>query len=98
MESERKIFWFEGGDLNTRYFHASATSTKRKNKINQLKDDSNIVFKPVISTVRSKLNDSDNMLLLSQFKAIMFSMHYEKSLGPDGLNLAFYHRFLGSLE
>lgn len=119
-----KSFWLKGGDLNTRYFHASATIRKSKNKIKKLKDDDGITFievhdfcriafsyfnnmftpssdidyDPVISNISRKTNNSDNFMLLApfttdEFKAAAFSMHSEKSLGPDGLNPGFYRRF-----
>ncbi|MCH97481.1 endonuclease/exonuclease/phosphatase family protein, partial [Trifolium medium] len=33
-----KTFWYREGDLNTRYFHAAATSRKQVNRINYLED------------------------------------------------------------
>jgi hypothetical protein len=33
-----KTFWYRDGDLNTRFFHATATTRKKKNQIVQLED------------------------------------------------------------
>jgi len=33
-----KIFWYKDGDLNTKYFHASATARKKVNKIISLEN------------------------------------------------------------
>lgn len=53
---------------------------------------------PIISCVHSRVTSEDNLLLTQpfseiEFKEAIFSMHPDKSPGPDGLNPAFYHRF-----
>lgn len=57
-----------------------------------------INYNPFILTVNTKINEYDNMMLLApftidEFKDTTFSMHSDKSLSPDGLNMAFYHHF-----
>ena len=52
----------------------------------------------IISCVQSKVSDDDNNSLTQpftekEFQEAIFSMHPDKSPGPDGLNPAFYHRF-----
>ncbi|CAJ2652404.1 unnamed protein product [Trifolium pratense] len=37
-----KNHWYRDGDLNTRFFHASATSRRKVNRISYLKDDSGL--------------------------------------------------------
>lgn len=34
-----QVHWFQGGDLNTCFFHQSASSRKKKNKIIKLKNE-----------------------------------------------------------
>lgn len=34
-----KVFWMRDGDMNTKFFHATATSRKQKNKISKLHDE-----------------------------------------------------------
>jgi hypothetical protein len=53
---------------------------------------------PIISCVQPVVTEEDNSLLTQPFSALefkeaIFSMHPDKSPGPDGLNPAFYHRF-----
>lgn len=37
-----KNFWLRDGDTNTKFFYASATARKKKNKINRLKSDADV--------------------------------------------------------
>jgi len=53
---------------------------------------------PIITYVQPIVSAEDNYLLTipfseQEFKEAIFSMHPDKSLGPDGLNPAFYHHF-----
>ena len=54
---------------------------------------------PIISKVNRKISDSQNELLLRLFEAheiknALFSMHLDKSPGPDGMNPGFYQSLL----
>ncbi|MCH79483.1 RNA-directed DNA polymerase (Reverse transcriptase) [Trifolium medium] len=53
---------------------------------------------PITSCVQAVVSAEDNSILTQpfleqEFKEAIFSMHPDKSPGPDGLNPAFYHRF-----
>jgi len=37
-----KTFWIRDGDMNTKFFHAAATSRKQKNKITKLFNDEDV--------------------------------------------------------
>jgi len=38
-----KSFWYHDGDLNTKYFHAAATSRKKVNRITHLENSDGVV-------------------------------------------------------
>lgn len=38
-----KTFWLKNGDLNTRFFHASATARSKVNRIKSLQDDGGMI-------------------------------------------------------
>jgi len=53
---------------------------------------------PIISCVHPRISDEDNSMLSQsftkqEFKEAIFNMHPDKSLGLEGLNPTFYHRF-----
>lgn len=53
---------------------------------------------PITSCVQAVVSAEDNSILTQpfleqEFKEAIFSMHPDKSPGPDGLNPAFYHKF-----
>ena len=55
-------------------------------------------MQPIISCVQPTVSNEDNSVLTQpfsskEFKEAIFSMHPDKSPGPDGLNPTFYHRF-----
>lgn len=102
-----KVFWMRDRDMNSHFFHAVTTRRKR-NKIEHLRDEHDIMidsllelctldkryfedllraqyseYSPITNIVGCRLNEEDNNMLL----------HPDKAPGPDGLNLAFYHRF-----
>lgn len=39
-----KVFWLRDGYVNSKFFHASATARKEKNKIKKHCDDSGVYF------------------------------------------------------
>jgi hypothetical protein len=118
-----KVQWLKEGDTNSRFFHAMATSKKRRNNITALQTDewetvtaqqdicglANNYFvnlftneanqsSTTLEYINLRVNEDDNSMLLAQFhisefKKVVFSMHSDKSPGPDGLNPAFYKRF-----
>ena len=52
----------------------------------------------IFSTAKRKVSDMQNYELLRPFEGYeikdeIFSMHHDKSLGPDGMNLGFYQHF-----
>lgn len=55
-------------------------------------------FDHVVRYVESRVDGSDNVSLtkpleVEEFKQVLFQMHSDKALGPDGLNPAFFKRF-----
>lgn len=53
------------------------------------------VYEEVLQYVDSRLNEEENEVLLrpldmEEFKLVLFQLHSNKTLGPDGLNLAFF--------
>ena len=53
--------------------------------------------------MHSKVSDEDNELLThpftkEEFKEAIFSMHPDKSSGPNGLNPAFFQRFWNEIH
>jgi len=55
-------------------------------------------YQDIISCIQNKVSSDDNNTLTQpfteqEFQDAIFSMHSDKSPGPDGLNPAFYHRF-----
>lgn len=40
--NRKKQFWLKDGDINTCFFHASASTRKQVNKTNRIKDDNGI--------------------------------------------------------
>ena len=118
-----KLLWLKKGDLNSRFFHATASTKKKKNTIEKLRNtqgmwvsntleiDDLIVehfqklfssggcfYDPVVSCIEPSVTVMHNQLLLEPFtavdvKEVLFSMHPDKSPGPDGVNPAFYQKF-----
>jgi len=57
----------------------------------------------IISCVQPRVSEEDNNILTQpfteqEFKDAVFSMHPDKSPGPDGLNPAFFHRFWNDIR
>ncbi|KAH9697393.1 reverse transcriptase domain-containing protein [Citrus sinensis] len=118
-----KSLWLKEGDQNTRYFHALASTRKRKNSFRSLRNnqgewcsnsdevDALIIdyFKNLFTSggcntaevtqcVDTRITSEHNSMLLAFFSATevkeaVFSMHPDKSPGPDGMNPAFYQKF-----
>lgn len=40
-----KTFWYQDGDLNTKFFHAAATSRRKVNRIEHLEDNNGMIFR-----------------------------------------------------
>ncbi|GAU46743.1 hypothetical protein TSUD_286030 [Trifolium subterraneum] len=86
-----KMYWLQEGDMNTRFFHMSATMRSKKKKVTKLIADNGTeahtqeeiceVAKSYFDTL-FKPRDGDHD-----------PMHPDKSPGPDGFNPAFYQRF-----
>lgn len=56
------------------------------------------MFGSIIDAVQPQITEEHNRFLLSPFtveevKNALFSMHPDKSLGPDDMNPAFYQKF-----
>ncbi|KAH9708700.1 reverse transcriptase domain-containing protein [Citrus sinensis] len=118
-----KSLWLKEGDMNTRYFHSTASKRKRQNMIGRLRNSagqwcSNLAevnsligeyfsklfhsegstSADIISCVATKITATQNQELLEPFTATdvrdaLFSMHPDKSPGPDGMNPAFFQKF-----
>ncbi|XP_055959787.1 uncharacterized protein LOC130014852 [Mercurialis annua] len=117
-----KNFWLSEGDANTRFFHNFASTRKRKNRVDKLKDDfgvwqsskhgmaeiilryfsnlftdsqtGNIDFIDILPRV-SNADNVDLMRPISELEVrrAVYSMHNDKSPGPDGFNPAFYKSY-----
>ena len=118
-----KQFWLREGDQNSQFFHKYASSRRRNNTFNRLKDKDGVcredakevqqiindyfidLFKASGNTacltereVVPRVTDEQNEVLmelvtLDETKRAIFSMHSDKSPGPDGLNPTFYQSF-----
>ncbi|KAI5410367.1 hypothetical protein KIW84_055752 [Lathyrus oleraceus] len=84
-----KMHWLQDGDLNTKFFHLSATIRKKFQKIDMLMRGDGT--EPRIST-----EDNNRLtvpLVKEELHAALLEMHPNKSLGPDGFNPTFYQNF-----
>ncbi|GAU48815.1 hypothetical protein TSUD_99870 [Trifolium subterraneum] len=87
-----KMHWLQEGDMNTRFFHMSATARSKKKKPRDGDHD------PVLNLIHPRVTDDDNFFLTApitevEIQQALFHMHPDKSPGPDGFNPAFYQRF-----
>ncbi|KAH9786028.1 reverse transcriptase domain-containing protein [Citrus sinensis] len=118
-----KSLWLKEGDMNSRYFHSTASKRKRQNMIGRLWNSAGqwcsnpavvnsligeyfsklfhlegSTSAYIISCVATKITAAQNQELLEPFTAIdvrdaLFSMHPDKSPGPDGMNPVFFQKF-----
>lgn len=118
-----KTFWFQGGDINSSFFHKTVKKRRNNNSVQRLKNTEGIWchkgpelnqymlhyfhnlfqssignMEPVLSCIQQRVSHEHNTRLLrrvtcEEVKIAMFSMHSEKSQGPDGFNPAFYQAY-----
>ncbi|KAH9779367.1 reverse transcriptase domain-containing protein [Citrus sinensis] len=101
-----KSSWLKECDMNSSYFHAMASARKKKNMMGKLRnvqgqwcttpEDINEII--VLQCVELRISAEQNTSLLEPFnpadvRAAIFSMHPDKSPGPDGMNPTFFQKF-----
>ncbi|MCI25873.1 hypothetical protein A2U01_0047064, partial [Trifolium medium] len=82
-----KTHWLRDGDANTKFFHAIASTRKKKNSITKLSNAEGDMIQ------EQSEEDNHNLtkeFMFEEFKEAVFSMHSDKAPGPDGMNPAFY--------
>ncbi|MCH80014.1 hypothetical protein A2U01_0000776 [Trifolium medium] len=87
-----KMHWLKEWDLNTIFFHMSASSRQQAKKIGKLVNEENVAV-----TTQPKLCEDNERLVMpitrEELKEALFQMHPDKAPGPDGFNPAFYQHF-----
>ncbi|XP_060960190.1 uncharacterized protein LOC115703873 [Cannabis sativa] len=78
-----KQLWLREGDSNSKYFHASASSRRRRNSIQRLKDANGVWV---------DWNGSLPSVTDEEVRRALFQMHPDKSPGPDGMTPGFYQK------
>ncbi|XP_030479471.2 uncharacterized protein LOC115696725 [Cannabis sativa] len=92
--------WLCEGDNNSKYFHAVATTRRRNNSIQKLRDDSGnwVDWQNGLPTsIPAAISNDHNLQLLEpvmedEIRRALFQMHPDKSSGPDGMTSDFYQK------
>ncbi|XP_060969488.1 uncharacterized protein LOC133036771 [Cannabis sativa] len=84
-----KQLWLKEGDQNSSYFHKMATTRKRQNCIDRLRDNHGNWVDWDNDFVHSELRQ---VVTVEEVKKAVFQMHPDKSPGPDGMTPAFYQK------
>ncbi|GAU49279.1 hypothetical protein TSUD_407190 [Trifolium subterraneum] len=83
-----KMHWLQEGDLNTRFFHMSASTRSKKKRVTKLVDEAGTKFHTQKDLCKVAKHYFDT--LFKNRSEIHEPMHPDKSPGPDGFNSAFY--------
>ncbi|KAL8101548.1 hypothetical protein AgCh_033450 [Apium graveolens] len=85
-----KKFWLQEGDKNMRFFHRYASSRRKNNRVDMIKNAdgvSSMAYEELLTDITS-----------AEVKGVVFSMHPDKAAGIDGFNPAFYQAFWSVVE
>ncbi|GAU35453.1 hypothetical protein TSUD_364090 [Trifolium subterraneum] len=93
-----KMHWLKEGDMNTSFFHKSATARSKKKNVGKLVDEGGIEVHTQEELCERRVTAEDNIYLAAPITKdenhqALFQMHPDKSPGADGFNPAFYQRF-----
>ncbi|GAU26476.1 hypothetical protein TSUD_294450 [Trifolium subterraneum] len=86
-----KMHWLQEGDMNTRFFHMSATARSKKKKVTKLVADNGTEAHTQEELCEVAKSYFDN--LFKPRDGDHDPMYPDKSPGPDGFNPAFFQRF-----
>ncbi|GJV13663.1 protein LAZ1, partial [Tanacetum coccineum] len=93
LRQKSKIEWLNAGDANTAYFHRIVKSKCARNRIEMVRDSSNVLHEgnavpgAFVSHYEQFLRLED-----SEIKDAIFSMRDDKALGLDGFTAAFFKK------